>query len=642
MDITSRSFKFEPSFAKKRQSSFNTSKLYIKNELQIAINTNINIKSNLDQRPILGIGANNDSQEDLITFSDSPSNAVEQPTLETDLYERGEDESNQPEVTTPSPISDLTENTSQNSKNEMGSTPARYANGGFHRIRTPELNSSSQNLQIDNSSLWPDFSVMSSSPLNDTNMSSTTIQNLKADDRLDSSRQALQSENRQVSGLFQEMPLIPSMGLVDDPLHFLKNREIILLDKLNLLIQKHRSSLISGSKKVYNIRTRLLDIFVQMNQVYQAMKEIYTTEKLTKLSIHHSFSKWEDKRIKLLKKIDEIENGTSEGITYKKLLSESNTINNEIIELEEKLKTMKRKQKFIDQQLKESKSLLDVRLNSYYETLSQVESIEFQEMESLQSTRTLQKQLNPTAIIENLDLQLDALNDMVKVSNLKELNLKETSIYLSDVFDNLSRLEENLKLILSDTSNSSENKAEILLKNLRDIEFYMEDRLAQISSLNFDFVKIILVDELNAVKRAISILSGQHSAPTIQRTKTSSASPTPQQPIRTSTPQSDHFISVNTAHDKRSTLSNSSGSSTSLTSMPLPSPFPIKPTYSLPITSTSNVTSVSPPKGELPFNPNALSANHTGTGVILNASDKDKKYADIKDVLTKSKRDKKD
>ncbi|KAG7775884.1 hypothetical protein KL930_001706 [Ogataea haglerorum] len=347
-------------------------------------------------------------------------------------------------------------------------------------------------------------------------------------------------------------PLVPSMGLVDDPLHYLKNQEIVVTSRLLATIDKHRASLQKGSRRVGRTRELLLNLFSELNQISQAMKEIYTTEQHNKIAVLTDFEHWEAKRTKIVDRIDEIENRTSEGAAYKSLLAESDRIGTEIEQLEHKLRALRAKQKQVNQQLRESKSLLDIKLNAYYESLSQIEAQEFNEIEKLLPVKGGDKQLNPASIIENYSLQLRALADMVHTAEARELSFHECCVYLEDVFGTLGSLEAALQKIIADTV---PEKTELLLKELAAARRTLEQRRQQAAQSKLGFIEAIIGDEITAIENAVRTIRGEEPKPLLK----TSASAT----------------SVKSARSVNS---------------PSPSALPIKPAFSVPVASTSQVT----------------------------------------------------
>ncbi|KAG7910514.1 hypothetical protein KL907_001405 [Ogataea polymorpha] len=375
----------------------------------------------------------------------------------------------------------------------------------------------------------------------------------------------------------QEAPLVPSMGLVDDPLHYLKNQEIVVTARLLATIDKHRTSLHKGSRRVGRTRETLLHLFSELSQINQAMKEIYTTEQHNKSAVLTNFEHWEAKRTKIVDRIDEIENRTSEGAAYKTLLAESDRIGKEIEQLEHKLRALRTKQKQVNQQLRESKSLLDIKLNAYYESLSQIEAQEFNEIEKLLPVKGADKQLNPASIIENYNLQLRALADMVHAAEAKEVSFHECCVYLEDVFESLGSLEAALQKIIADTV---PEKTELLLKELAAALRTLQQRKQQAAQSKLGYIEAIIGDEITAIENAVRTIRGEEPKPVLK----ASASATSVKSMR----------SINS---------------------PSPSSLPIKPAFSVPVASTSQITA---------------------------GSSEATKYVQAKSAIQKSKGDKKD
>ncbi|ODV93725.1 hypothetical protein PACTADRAFT_51484 [Pachysolen tannophilus NRRL Y-2460] len=183
------------------------------------------------------------------------------------------------------------------------------------------------------------------------------------------------------------LPIIPSLSLNEDPSHFLKTQEAIILSELNETIMKHSIVLSKGHGRINNIRNKILNYLNQLNEIHQAMNEIYNTEKSNRLIILKTFENWENKKKLLLEKINDIKSDKNEqGIKFKNLYTESISIDEEINELEQKLKNLKSKRSLIRNELQNTQSIIESRSSSYIESLQVIENNERKAIAKLSSS----------------------------------------------------------------------------------------------------------------------------------------------------------------------------------------------------------------------------------------------------------------
>ncbi|CDK24162.1 unnamed protein product [Kuraishia capsulata CBS 1993] len=172
-------------------------------------------------------------------------------------------------------------------------------------------------------------------------------------------------------------PTIPSFNLGEDPLHFLKTQEALLLNNLEELLLEHSRLLARGSNKVSRVRLKMFAIIKDISETQQAMLEIYNRERSNRMKLLSTFERWEERKQRLLSKINGIRSPDSvEGAKYGHLLQQSNETKSEIASLEERLTALKQKHRVINKEMLETQSLMETRASSYVQSLENIESHE--------------------------------------------------------------------------------------------------------------------------------------------------------------------------------------------------------------------------------------------------------------------------
>ncbi|QPG76387.1 hypothetical protein FOA43_003776 [Brettanomyces nanus] len=297
---------------------------------------------------------------------------------------------------------------------------------------------------------------------------------------------------------------IPYLDMFNDPLHFLQKQEKDQKLLLEQLEKTHRDSLSAGSKNVNTIRLKLLSTLNSLSQGCQAMREIYTSDSSEKSDKINKLSLWEGRKKEILQRVADIERNSSTGKSYRLLLDKMNETDNEVLSLESKLAILKNKRKLIGRELMEAKSLLDVKVNSYIETLKQLETKKIKKITELQVDGSLpQGQMSTAAVIENMQLQVEAVNDMVETSHEQETKCHDSYVYLSDVFDTLIKSEESLGTFIH------ENRPDLIKSELLNIKCYLSERLEECGRLHMTLIKSVIQDEYSTIVEALRMIGIQ-------------------------------------------------------------------------------------------------------------------------------------
>lgn len=296
---------------------------------------------------------------------------------------------------------------------------------------------------------------------------------------------------------------IPILPIHNDPVQFLKNQENILLhDRLPRLIELHSRYLQSGDKHLASARREIVLSIQELNQNYEALSEIYLSEKYSKLGKYETFIDWINKKSSVKEKITDITKNSNEGQTYKSLLLKSNQVTDKINKLEQELKNLKNQKKLISHQLLETKSLLEIKLNIHsdeLEALDQKERVEIDLMFKENQIRS--NKLSDVEVSDNLKSQINSLDMLIDSSSGMQSKFEQSQAYLSDIFDTLEKMESSIKVFIEEMKT---DQLEPLLISNRE---YLLERLSQSKTLHLSDVEVIIANELKAIEKALSILN---------------------------------------------------------------------------------------------------------------------------------------
>jgi hypothetical protein len=345
--------------------------------------------------------------------------------------------------------------------------------------------------QEEKSFAWPMFSSILQLITNDKrpNSNNNTAHNLQFTDNI-----AIES---------QENAYIPMLPIHNDPVRFLKNQEdVLLLDRFPKLTLSHKKYLQLGDGHLAYTRSEIIHLLKELSNNYEALGEIYVSEKYSKLSKYELFNDWISKKSDINNKIEEIISKSSEGQTYKSLMKKSQHLDDEIDKLEKQLIIAKNKKKLVNQQIMETKSLMDIKLNVHNADLENI--IQNEETEILLMFKEKQIKSDKYTDVEvssNLKLQMESLDLLIDQTLESKLKFEQAFNYLADIFDTLNKMETSISTFLQESK--IEQIEPILLSN----RIYLRSRLNQAKELNFSIVEKIIDNEIKAIEKAMSILN---------------------------------------------------------------------------------------------------------------------------------------
>lgn len=289
-----------------------------------------------------------------------------------------------------------------------------------------------------------------------------------------------------------------------DPLHFLKKEQISQDTRLQDLLNEHRTDLQSGNPNVGKVRRQLISLIHDKCNNYQAMKEIYVSKSTNRTRSLKLFEEWEQRKRGLSSAMEEICNKSMEGQNYMQRSKDCKEIDEQIVTLESQLHSLREKRATIAKQCAESKSLLEAKVHIYDDALEQINDEETNAISRLQNDKLLrQGVMSGPAVIENLRLSNEALDDLVDTSTNMENKLHDTYDYLTGIFDMLSGNEKRLQEI------AQSGDVEEIKENLLETKNYLADRYRECQKLKLEEVQQIILNEYDIMIRALNMISAE-------------------------------------------------------------------------------------------------------------------------------------
>ncbi|CAH6718615.1 hypothetical protein CLIB1444_01S10704 [[Candida] jaroonii] len=160
----------------------------------------------------------------------------------------------------------------------------------------------------------------------------------------------------------------------ESPLQYLQENFNKLENDLQVQTRLHKQALDNGSEKLHKIRHKIGNILDSISENQYSLHELYQTESNYNSQMLKKFKKWDDKRNKLIKKIQSIKSEDNEfGIKLSKLLDESSDLDHEINQLEVRLLSLKTKKKLLATEIKDTSSVLESRTSKYVKAFEELD-----------------------------------------------------------------------------------------------------------------------------------------------------------------------------------------------------------------------------------------------------------------------------
>lgn len=288
-----------------------------------------------------------------------------------------------------------------------------------------------------------------------------------------------------------------------EPIIFLqRQQQILLYDRLPQLVKLHGQYLQSGDPKLSQTRNEILNLISEMNENFTAINELYSSEKYFSLNKYQQFRNWINDKSKLNDKISQITLNSKEGKMYTSLEENLIKLDNEIFNLEAQLKILKKKKKLLNVQFLETKSLLDIKLNSTNDELESLSIMEKEEINLMFKTQQIDSpNLTDLEVSSKLKQRLDFFDNLIKINLNSMDNFKNSSLYLSNIFTTLENMESTIQTFLL------ENNIPQLEKTLITSRIYLKDSIKDARSFNLSPIQTLILNELDAIEKAMKLLN---------------------------------------------------------------------------------------------------------------------------------------
>lgn len=161
----------------------------------------------------------------------------------------------------------------------------------------------------------------------------------------------------------------------ENPIEFLLNRIQIIEKELNHNSKNHNVALKTGDKSLNKIRSMIGQNFDQLSETYYPLYELYERELAYTTEFLKGFTQWEYNRSRLLSKIKLVKSeDNKDGRKLMNLLQESDSIDNEILELQKRIDSLNSKKNVIVDEIQSTCSVLESKTSKYIEAFKKIEN----------------------------------------------------------------------------------------------------------------------------------------------------------------------------------------------------------------------------------------------------------------------------
>ncbi|KAH3673223.1 hypothetical protein WICMUC_003841 [Wickerhamomyces mucosus] len=322
------------------------------------------------------------------------------------------------------------------------------------------------------------------------------------------------------------------------------NEENQLLRQLKELKELYPQVLKKGNGSTA-VRNNVMKVFKNLFLINQAIAELYEKDSNKKNEILKSFQSWQENKMLINAKLDEIKSEyTEEGNRLIQLTLESSKVDSEIKTLEKRLSQLKEKKRTLTNEISKSQSTIESRSSLYYEDLNEIRNFEKNAIlrlsgdrlflgeiskslapsstetsiiglnsllskfsfNTLQSSQGLNlEKLETSRVIEVLERQIDFLNDKTSYHRARESKYYDCTV----IWESISELLNNLEGSLANLLNSPTDPDDIELK----IKSQLQETLTQLAEkeislylINWQDLKDLIELEINILKQGIRIL----------------------------------------------------------------------------------------------------------------------------------------
>lgn len=160
----------------------------------------------------------------------------------------------------------------------------------------------------------------------------------------------------------------------ESPVEYLSNRVKLLTQQLFEDSLKYNDYLQNGNSNLYQLRNKIVQNYNQLSESYYSLGELYNKDINYAQNLHESFKKWDRQRNKVITKVKSIKSDSNKhGAKLFSLLDESNEIDQEILQLENKLAQLKSKKSIVSKEIEDTSSVLESRTSKYVDIFRNME-----------------------------------------------------------------------------------------------------------------------------------------------------------------------------------------------------------------------------------------------------------------------------
>ncbi|CAI5758617.1 unnamed protein product [Candida verbasci] len=181
----------------------------------------------------------------------------------------------------------------------------------------------------------------------------------------------LNQDNNKISAI--DFNILPNQNNIS-PIEFLSSKIKQLSEDLESDSKLYEQFLKNGNSVIDKLRNKILFNFNQLSECYLSLNELYSKEKTYSESLLKSFKNWDDVRTNILAKVKLIKSEKSKyGKKMANLLNQSSELDNEIAEVELKLKSLRFKKLLLDKEIEDTSSVLESKTAKYVNTFKELE-----------------------------------------------------------------------------------------------------------------------------------------------------------------------------------------------------------------------------------------------------------------------------
>lgn len=306
-------------------------------------------------------------------------------------------------------------------------------------------------------------------------------------------------------------------NLADNPLYYLAQEEMLLNQQLASLASRHRTLSQNGMSSTGSVRASIENCLRKLELVYQSKYEIYSREINDKLGLLGHLNQLEEDKKSLRDKIELVYSKNSESVRLRQLEAKEAELTSEINSLEHRLQQLKQSRTVLQNEITQSKSILESRTSSLIESIDEINSLE---QNIIEENHIYKDAKDMSLVLEIIQLEINSVRDEVaKNSSLRD-NFRENCIIWKDVSMVLSEFESRLAQLLSSAGSSTSTdraavKAEIekLLMSTKNDLLNRKSALIK-QDVHPNLLKNLFDTEISTLNSGIELILGNSSPST--------------------------------------------------------------------------------------------------------------------------------